>query len=217
MTITEPDVARTLVELKTVQLLEPFMKREVSLSEAAAELNVKLPTLLYHVNKFIELGLLEVARVERRAGRPIKHYRTTAKAFFVPFDVTPSETLAHLMYRMISPGEQRFHREAAQALQNHAGSWGVYMYCNQGEGVSYALTSQGEKHIPTAVSTMLKQGAPALFVSDGTLELDFETAKALQKDLADLYARYNKKQRTGGQLYAYRLGLTPVQDETLDT
>jgi hypothetical protein len=35
MTITEPDVARTLVELKTVQLLEPFMRRDMALSEAA--------------------------------------------------------------------------------------------------------------------------------------------------------------------------------------
>lgn len=45
LTITRPEVARALIDLKTAQRLEPFMKRELTLGEAAHELGVKLPAL----------------------------------------------------------------------------------------------------------------------------------------------------------------------------
>lgn len=214
MTITRPEVARALTDLKTTQLLEPFMKRELSLSEAARELELTLPSLLYHVNRFTKFGLLEVACVERRKGRPIKRYRASAKTFFVPYDLTPSETLAHLLQNLMAPGERRFHREAANTLQARSPNWGLNISCPTGEGIDYALASQATDFVPDMVDSVLKADVPALFISDGTLELDFATAKALQKELVDLFNRYRQKQQPGSQHYAYRLGLTPMQDES---
>ena len=56
--------------------------------------------------------------------------------------------------------------------------------------------------------------APALFLRDGTLNLDFKTAKAFQRELYDLFERYSTKQTPHAQLYAYRLGLTPLSDDS---
>lgn len=53
--------------------------------------------------------------------------------------------------------------------------------------------------------------APAVFSTEGSLKLDFGTAKALQNDLRELEKRYRAKQQPSGQSYAFRLGLTPAR------
>lgn len=68
VTITRPEVARALIDLKTAQRLEPFMKRELTLGEAAHELGVNLPALLYHVERFLEFVLLGVTGIKTWAG-----------------------------------------------------------------------------------------------------------------------------------------------------
>lgn len=213
LTITEPEVARVLVENRSARLLEPFMKRTLSLNEAAQELGVKLPKLLYHVKRFVKLGLLEVACVERRHGRPVKRYRSTAKAFFVPFHVTPSETLERLLSELTAYDTKRFHREAAYTLQNISPTWGLHVALHGEDGVSYALTPDREGLKPL-LDVLFGPDAPAILSTEGTLKLTFETAKALQKELDELYKRYRGQQSDKGKSYAYRLGLTPLHDES---
>jgi hypothetical protein len=81
--------ARLLSDPASFKYFEPFVARERSVKAAADELGCNLDTMLYRVKKFLEVGLLEVTRLEQRAGRPIRHYRSVADAFFVPFEVTP--------------------------------------------------------------------------------------------------------------------------------
>jgi hypothetical protein len=70
----------------------PFLEREVTLSEVALELQVPLNKLHYWVTKMLELGLIRVTRVQKRAGRAVRHYSAVAPAFFVPFAVIRAET-----------------------------------------------------------------------------------------------------------------------------
>lgn len=214
LTITEPEVARVLTENRSTRLLEPFMKRALSPNEAARELGVKLPKLLYHVKRFMELGLLEVACVERRNGRPVKRYQSTAKAFFVPFHVTPSETLERLLSELTAYDTRRFHREAAYTLQNISPIWGLHVALHGDEGVSCALTPDQEGYPKPFLDVLFGPDAPAILSTEGTLKLDFQTAKALQKELDELYKRYREQQSDKGKPYAYRLGLTPLHDES---
>lgn len=214
LTITEPEVARVLVENRSARLLEPFIKRALSLKEAALELGVKLPKMLYHVKRFLELGLLEVVSEERRKEHPVKRYQSTAKAFFVPFHVTLSETLERLLGELTAFDTGRFHREAAHTLQNISSTWGLYVALHGEDGVSYALTPDRKGLPKPFLDVLFGPDAPAIFSTEGTLKLDFETAKALQKDLAELYKRYHDKKNDKGRTYAYRLGVTPVRGET---
>jgi hypothetical protein len=213
LTIADPEVARVLTENGSARLLEPFMKGILSLNEAAQELGVKLPKLLYHVKRFLDLGLLEVACVERRNGRPIKRYQSTAKAFFVPF-ITPSETLERLLSELTAYDTRRFHREAAQTLQNISPTWGLHVALHGDDGVSYALTPDQEGYPKPLLDVLFGPDAPAILSTEGTLKLDFQTAKALQKELDELYKRYREQRSDKGKPYAYRLGLTPLHDES---
>lgn len=210
--ITDETAALILTNTDSVARLEPFMKRDTTLSEAAKELGLKLPHLFYHVERFIKLGLLEVAREQKRGGRAIKFYRTTAETFFVPFQVTPSETLERLLYDLSTPQERLFHREAARVLQRQSPIWGLAVSYNA-DGVRIALTPHADGRVDTA-SAFFSPDAEALFATDATLTLEFQTAKALQKDLFELYKRYAEKQYLKGQTYAIRLGLTPVEGES---
>lgn len=139
------------------------------------------------------------------------------ESFFVPYHLTPSETLAQLLGDLMAPTERRFHREAARTLQALDPDWGLNISCPADEGMSYALAPRATNFVPELIKNVSKPGAPALFLSDGTLELDFETAKELQQALIDLFDRYRQKQRPGGQRYAYRFGLTPVHDESFES
>ena len=86
--------AAILSDTAAMRYFEPFLAWESSASAAAAKAGVRLDTLLYRVRRFLAAGLLRVVREERRAGRPIKVYRSSADAYFVPFAITPYADLA---------------------------------------------------------------------------------------------------------------------------
>ncbi|CAN5839698.1 helix-turn-helix domain-containing protein [soil metagenome] len=211
MMIANAEAARLLTDTTQLRLLEPLFKLEAVLSEVAAELGVKLNTLLYRVNKFVELGLLAVVREEPRRGKAVKVYRATAEEFFVPFDVMGSLSLEQLLLGLLGDVEKVFHREAAKTFQETLQTKGVHVALNEGH-MSVVL---GDRERGTAFTeAFFGPGSPALFIGDGNLELDFATAKALQKDLFELFERYSTQQTPGAQRYAYRLGMTPLTDES---
>ncbi len=213
--VTDMEVARVLTDIPQVRLLEPFLKKETTLSDAAKALDVKLTTLLYHVTKFVRLGLLEVAKEEARKGKAVKYYQTTAKAFFVPFDITPSLSLKHLLEHITQPSYDIFNRESAKVLQDISGDWGIEIFSNTTaeKGLTIAIR---RRHRSRQQDTGFDPDKPAFFGSIGGFHLDFATAKAFERELRELLEHYHKKQNPKEQLYFYRIGLTPVQDESFE-
>ncbi len=88
-TVTDPEQARLLSDPASFRFFEPFVARELSVTVAAEEVGCKLDTMLYRVKTLLKAGLLDVSRLEKRAGRPVKHYRSVHDAYFVPFELTP--------------------------------------------------------------------------------------------------------------------------------
>jgi hypothetical protein len=211
MEIRDAEIARVLTDVTQVRLLEPFFSRDTTLSDAAKKLNIKLTTLLYHVTKFVRLGLLEVTKEKARKGKAIKYYRTTAKAFFVPFDVSPSLSLKHLLTHLDQPSDEIFNREIARTLQDMSPEWGVDI-----SKESELLIMIRRRDQPRNLAKNPNPKEPALVSLAGEFHLDFITAKALQKELRELLESYSKKQNSKEQLYFYRVGLTPVQDESFE-
>lgn len=195
-------------------LLEPFMKAPRSLSDAASDLGIKLPRLSYHVNRFLTMGLLYVAGTERRTGRSIKLYSSTAQSFSVPFRLTESDTLETLFTALTASEATHFRRGFTRTLQDIAPDWSINILCDD-RGLAVRFAPLDETLHPFN-ETVLGGNFPALFSVEGRFTLDVDTAKALQHDLAELFKGYTKKQVVGGQRYAVRLGVTPIQDESLE-
>jgi DNA-binding Lrp family transcriptional regulator len=85
--------ARLLSDPESFRYFSPFLARDFTVSQAAKELDCKVDTMLYRVKTLLEAGLLKVVGTETRRGRPIKVYRSSADAYFVPFAVTPFEDI----------------------------------------------------------------------------------------------------------------------------
>lgn len=210
--ISHPEAARILTDTAQLRLLEPFFKSETRLSDAAKDLGMKLNTLLYRVHQLLDLGILEVTREVPRKGRAIKLYRASARAFFVPFEATSSATVKDLLFVLIKTEEKLFQREAAKALQSLLPNFGLLISLESQEQVTVSFADHQHRSINR--DEFFGPNTPALYFGDGILHLDFATAKAFQNDLFELYKRYMQQQTPDAQLYAYRLGLTPVTDNS---
>ncbi len=219
--IRETEIATILTDVTRVRLLEPFFREDITLTDAAKKLELKLTTLHYHVTKFIRLGLIEVTKKEARKGKAVKYYRSTAKVFFVPFDITPSLSLEHLLATLSKPTDDVFNREITRTLQDLSAQWGIDISLGPSgeEELRIAIRRYDNRRYdrPRTEDISFNPDEPALMSSTSSLHLDFATAKALQKDLRELLESYHKKQNPKEQRYLYRIGLTPVQDESLES
>lgn len=214
--ITDATIAKSLTDVSQLRILTVFI-RETTLSEAAKKLNIKMTTLLYHVHRWVKLGILEVSREEARKGKALKYYRASSKVFFVPFSLTPSENLKTLLSRVSSPFNDLFDREMSKVLQDMSNNWLVKISGTQdSEGqndVNLTLVRADKKEL---IESTFNVNGPALVSSYGVIEMDFATAKAFEKDMLDLLKRYTSQQVKNGQSYAYHVGLTPVTDTSFE-
>lgn len=85
--------ARLLSNPKSFRYFKPFMARDCTVSQAAKELGCNIDTMLYHVRTFVNANLLKVVKNQLRRGRPMKVYRSSAEAYFIPFGVTPYQDI----------------------------------------------------------------------------------------------------------------------------
>lgn len=91
------DPARAVIVGDPVRsrFLQPFLGRERTVTEAAAELGCTPNTMLYRVRRMLAVGLLRIVATRSRAGRSIKVYRSSHDGYFVPNEVMPYDDLAH--------------------------------------------------------------------------------------------------------------------------
>ena len=210
--VTDPEAAKVLTDTREWNLLSITINREVSLSELAHEMNMSLPALGYRVKKLLKLGLLTVSRIERRKGSPIKYYRATARHFFVPFEVTTFQSLAELLTSTIAPFERRMRHDLARVLLEEAGDWGMNFYGGTQGGFNFTFSPLPEQGDPF-LEQSLQASFPAVHSTILSMSLDFDTAKALQRDLYEVYERYHERHVSGQQKYLLRVALVPVRQD----
>lgn len=209
--VTDPEAARILAHPAERRFLEPFMRGDKTMSEAASKVGLKLNTMHYRVRKLLDLGLIEVVRETPRRGRAVKIYRATAEAFFAPFSVTPYDSLDTLITEMLSDAYTRFIRNLAATFLERADSWGVLL-SKEGDGVVSRLAPSERPEVERPGSSILDPDFPAVWVSNGFTALSFEEAKAFQWELAELLRRYSRSESSKEQTYLFTLGLTSVKD-----
>lgn len=205
LTVTDPAVAAALMNPRTLRQLEPFLDRERTVLEAARETGVKPNTMLARVNRFTELGLLSVVREVPRAGRAVKVYASRAASFFVPYEITPSETLEASMQERERYWERLLRKNVVRVRSEDVGTWGTRIYRD----------ARGRLQVQAAVTpeqnyTMLAPERPAaLSAWRDAVYLDFDDAKALQREMFELLKKY--QQKAGAQRYILHMGLAPIR------
>lgn len=188
-----------------------FME-ETTLSEVADKLDISLSKLSYHVNKWLEYGVLEVVREEKRAGRPVKIYRTTSQRFFIPFQLTPSASLEDLAIELVKPVHELAMREMAHILKQVGDGWGVLWEANSSaDGLSGSISPGPNSTTQQFLEKLKDEDGPAAYFNYAKLNLDSEAAKDLQQDLFALYEKYKDLEQENAQSYLLQLGVTSLR------
>jgi DNA-binding transcriptional ArsR family regulator len=209
MQVEDPVVAALLADPARARHLAPFIGQERTLSEAARQLEIRPSALLYHLQRLIEHGLLEVTRTETRGGRPSKIYRSTHSEFFLPFSATTASTLETFFHHWSDPWHNLFLRALTRAMLDLSPSWGVRI-ARDGTGPLIVEPSSG----PGQRLNLNAPDAPLVRLGWNTsIWLEREDARSLQRDLAELGARYMG--RGGRQRYLLRLAMVPLLEEAV--
>lgn len=101
----DPDVRR---------YFEPFVARAASVTGAAAEVGCEPSKMLYRVGTFVRAGLLRVVGERKRAGRPVKLYRSSHDAYLIPYALTSYATLEEAFAAGFQANARRFARLVAR-------------------------------------------------------------------------------------------------------
>lgn len=203
--IDDPQAARALTDLSLLPLLSLFLRGEASASEAAESLGADLDKVYYQVRKLERFGVLMVTRSETRAGRPIKHYRASADAFFVPFAVLPHETFERALAESAQASEERRAAGTARALLDDvddAERWGFRVYLEPGGAVN---AFWGPRDVGTdwsVLDDLLAPERPAVYGMNTSLALTHEESKALQRELHELMGRWMARARRNREVDA---------------
>lgn len=204
--------ARILVDQETRRYFLPFLGREATISEAAAEVDCKPSAMLYRVGTFVRAGLLEVVREEPRAGRAIKVYRSTADAYFVPYSLTPFATLEEGFRRHYEANARLIAKSLARVFTERG--WDGYRIFRADDGQPWMIgapVSSGLLQDPLEDS-----GLPPGTDYSAEVYLDRSQARALSEELNGLLTRYRQPAQvdpTGTDKYFLSTILLPLVDE----
>ena len=183
--VRDPRAAAVFVDPKSRRILMGFVRSPLSVGEATAAFNLNLKSLHYHVRRLVDFGLLVEVGKRPRDGRPIKLYRTVAKAFYVSGDLAPK-----LFGDDLS-------REMRECLERRASRTDT--------GIIFAASRAGAPRARTLVS---ERGPVAAIEMWRVLRLDPQEADGLRKELLGVLTRYERAASTnGGEVFLVHAAL----------
>ena len=207
--ITDPDQARFLADIKLLAFLLPFLGRVSSVSQAAAELDIKVNTMLYRVQQMQDLGLLTLDHLEPRDGRAIRHYRAVADVLFVPFTATLFETLQ----AQTQQGERTLHQGFVNAMltsrhqQMLEADWGTLISRNEAGIVNVDRAYLDSGAVDSGGVRLPRNDLP--FSMWSQLALSPEQAQTLSQRLRALFEEYTQRAPDeNGETYLLHLGFS---------
>jgi hypothetical protein len=198
--VREAKAIRLLLSENAFKALAPFFDAPRSLSEAAAILKWKLPRLSAWVSKLLGAKLLRVERVEYRAGSSIKRYRTSATAFYLPYEQVSAEVLDAFRERMNAQLEATLEWAVRRA---QGSAYGLQV---RGDGFGGTMVSQVPALSGYADSSDVASPPVTNVWTD--LLLSEQDARAFNTHLNALLEEYRGRQGQGR--YLVRLGFASL-------
>jgi hypothetical protein len=184
-TIDDPKAAAVFSHGRGRKILLALVEKDRSLSELARLTETPLNLLHHHIGKFLELGLVVIARAERRAGAPIKFYRSTARSFFVPAELMA----AHPGHGLNARLREALDRGLSGAIK------GVSYSCENGRPRMRVVKGPEASTVTTELWLELK--------------LSRTDAAALRDELRSLLQAYESRSSGGDRRYIVHAALAP--------
>ncbi|WP_288402666.1 helix-turn-helix domain-containing protein [uncultured Deinococcus sp.] len=205
-TLDSPEAARLCLDPDYARVLSALMLRPWPAGALAAHLGLALNAAHHRVRRLLRAGLVVEDHLEPRRGRSIRHYRAVADALLIPYTLTPLGSLEELVGLHSAQVQDHINRalvQASMALVRDEGEIGLRLF-REGDLVVADVTPRAGDF---DYAELQRPEAPALSVRLERLFLTRADAKALQRDLNDLVARYQG--RGGPDPYLLRVDLTP--------
>lgn len=220
--VRNPSAAEILLnDFETRRSLEPFLRRPMTIKEAAEILRESPNTLNYRVKQLEKADLLKVVGHEKTKGKRAKRFGPVATNFIVPFRYVLEETAEKMLRRLCAVDDLIDPNVGKPRLYSSKWSrWGALIsasYKPNGKSFDAELVSLGEQSNPIPPSKLfvdvLSSTESAIWSSEVHVELSRDTAKEFQQELAELVTRMKQKQ--GAAEVAYRVVLTMLPAHTL--
>jgi len=190
----------------------PLLAAEYSAAQLGRLVQAPLNQVHYHLRLMLHMGLIAVTRVQGRAGRPIKFYRATFTACYVPFEHTSEASLEALVVRNDTLWTQWQSLNLLKVRRAAHPRWGWYCGLGPSHSVLHELRPDGApQELSSEPLGVLDRWA---LISMGETE-----AQALQLELDALISRYLSPHPSGPQpavpkqSYLLRVALSPSELE----
>lgn len=210
-TITSREAADTLTDPAKRRYLEPFIRRERTLTQAARDLGLAPTTLLYQVRRLQRLGLLRVVRREPRRGRASPVYRASAERFFVPFESTSAATIEELLFDFEVVTLKSIIRGFTRALSRRAERWGLGLGLAADGKLEFDVLPQHDKGWRSK-ARQATDDHPALLHDYLTVALTDADAKAVQRAMIALELDVRGRDAPEEGAYLLHLAIIPLDE-----
>jgi hypothetical protein len=216
-TIDSTPAADFLSNPRTAALINPFIAKDCTIKHAAVKLEISALRMFRAVKKMEALGLLCVTRIETRRGRPVKHYRASSDAYFVPYRVTGADNLEEFLMAQDEHLRRVFVRSFAEylrgVLSEQGSDPGRIIYRDDHGNVT--THSVGGLDDPRGMTRpILESEAYTGWSNYSVLRLDLERSRALKRELVELFEKY--RAHSGERGYIVRLGMAPLKDSVME-
>ncbi len=208
--VTNSEAAQALLHSETFKNFAVFLGTEHSLTSAAKTLKQPASSLKYHLEKFLEWGIVKQTRSQARRGKPIKYYQAVADQFFIPIAQTKQDTLTAWMQQMQMPLLEQYCAD----FVNAASEWHPD---SVGGGTCIRLIEPNRISIdfspfPPPNVRFQPDAMKPLWNSWTTIHLTYTQAMLLHQELQQLWTRVLEEHcqaQHNTRAYTLHLGFTP--------
>ncbi len=205
--LSSRESAAILLEPKKAVWLQPFINSPKTLSQAARELNVSMSTYSYRLNKLLSYGLIYETHSVKRAGKAIKYYWCSADSFVIPLSVIAVEDYYQ---QYLEYYRQLFFDSFNRILAKDSESFYVEVSYDKQSDLVYRL--KHKNHKLSFWKQMLDYDEPAILAALRDIQLNYQDAKNLQKELSELLKKYEEKASLSAEHYQLQVFMAKICD-----
>ena len=217
VTVEDPKQVRLLSDAASFRYFKPFLARDRTVSQAAGEVGCNLDTMLYRVKTFLAAGLLQVIRLEPRAGRPVKHYRSSFDSYFVPLSATAYSdfeeevrqalgTYENVIARQLARARRTLNRQGQRIFRDKKGEVSSHTASSEDPALDFDMLPEMVQNSELGTTTAAEMFTDELWLTD-------DEAKLLLSDLYRLWRDNKLEAASSRKPYLLRVVMVPLEVE----